>query len=387
MSEYKSKLAVVITAGYVNRMPYLVDVLYCLNNQSMQGFNVVLVDDSDDMAPDSLFRQLVGFMATYKTMPTIAYDPRLPLDYAKKKDKFAFVHRLASEGIKFGMSYLKTSGKTGCSASCIAGIKYAIDNFKPEYIALHDDDDMSVYNRFELQVQALDEAKKNGIKVSACGCDKLEFGMMHAGRSAKAAIPQITKEMIDGCKVGENADKSDQEICDAIMHHHINRTIINIQAQALFFGAAMYKPCTMMTAEAAVNAFDPSFVSIGDDIVMNSRLAQAGQIIYIPQPLVLYRRHGSNLSSTENNKFREGYTRAVKQNIKDLLGIEVSQDFLNDFYATWHKLEMSDRIDEIAENTKAVLKQYAPIPVECIDWLLDTTVNQIREAHAKGEIK
>lgn len=386
MPEYKSKLAVVITAGYVNRVPYLVDVLYSLNNQSMQGFNVVLVDDSDDMSPTSLFRQLVGFMATTKNMPTVAYDPRLPLDYAKKKDKFVFVKRLGAEKIHFGMAYIKTPGKTGCSASCIEGIKYAIKTFNPEYIALHDDDDMSVYNRFELQVGSLDGAKQQGIPVSACGCDKLEFGVLHAGRSAKAALPQITQEILDSCKVGEYAHKPDKEIYDILMSQHMHRTVVNMQAQALFFGATLFKPCTVMTAEAAVNAFDPSFTSIGDDIIMNSRLAQAGQIIYVPLPLVLYRRHGGNLSNTENNKFREGYTRAIRQNIREILGVDVDQNFLDDFYYTWHKLQFSPRLDEIKENTKSVLKNYSPIPVECFDFLLDSTVNQIREYHAKGDI-
>jgi hypothetical protein len=66
----------------------------------MQGFNVVLVDDSDDMAPDSLFRQLVGFMATYNLLSVFSFTDLL-------KDVKGLIDKYTEKRIIFMPGYVR----------------------------------------------------------------------------------------------------------------------------------------------------------------------------------------------------------------------------------------------------------------------------------------
>lgn len=289
----RTKLAVIITEHDPSRIPFLMDALLALNYQTFpsvfgQKMHVILMDDSGGNVLQPLMQRIVDT----NTFPKMVYN------FTPEGMQFGIDELDPGVPVNFLFSYLKPPERLGTSAICATAIKFVNENLKPKYIAFQDGDDVSLYTRFEKQVELLD---KHDVYI-ACSTDKLEFGHNHQGYQTKF-----------------NPDPEALRITGA------------------FFGACHYKSSLMIRSEYAENLFDPQYKHWGDDIIMNSRISQMGYSAIINQPLLYYRRHPNQLSNIDPAESSACYKKAVGQSILECTGEAVSDAFLDNYYNIFHQ--------------------------------------------------
>ncbi len=308
------KLGVVITEHSYHRVPFLIDCLHALNNQTYMQFEVVIVDDS---AKDRIF-PFINQISVAKSLPTIVRHDKNYARYLRYPDEtidyYGYVPdnalSMASNPLRYPLAYIHNPVNYGASKSMNVGIDFMVKERKCDYIALHDGDDVSMPYRFAAQLQFMQQNNLN-----SCSGDKLEFGLGHLGRQSK-------------------------------FHPDPNST----RCQAAFWGSAFYKTNVMFKSSILDQfpngtLFDDSYKGVGDDIVMNARLARVGELRVIPEILTYYRRHGDNLSSTEeqSNRFEREYCRSIKQVLNENCGIEdLGDKFYKDYYRNFHLQQPTD---------------------------------------------
>jgi len=314
------KLGVIITHHSYARLPYVIDLLHSLNCQTVKDFTVYLVDDSQNKTDFTPFYECIA----KGTLPRVAVKP-LPPGY---KGKVAWLNADPAkyggrplEPIYFNIRIIQLDVNAGASAACNAGIDHALSE-GCDTIRIVDGDDIILFPSIEMQLKVLQNPNINCVS-----SDKLEFGVCHMGYQTKFS-PDHKK----------------------------------FQAQALFWGSAVYKTAVMFKASILDKypngqLFDDSYKGVGDDIVMNARLGQVGGLACIPAPLVYYRRHTDNLSITQMRVFKEDYARSIRQIFRENCGIEVPLEFSYQYYETFHKFQNTPYKDAFVEEAVSYYRQ------------------------------
>lgn len=341
-------LAVVLTEHKYDRLPYLIDALNALNCQSYRLFTVILIDDSQNKHLNGI----INGMLDRKVIPSVVVDEGAK---ARRQSNYyaASIAPGHAQPLKFNMIYVNTMHNVGASAAMNLGIDVAVKHLKAKYIALQDGDDISLYNRFEQQIEALQDPNVNVV-----GTDKLEFGIKHFGYVTRYVNPD--------------------SLPDVAVPEDFNYKYV-LQAQALFWGSALFKSSLMFKSDILSKMpegklFDDSYKSFGDDIIMNNRFGLVGGLHYIPKPLLYYRRHNTNLSLEGEHELNKGYKKAVKQNLKLTCDFDADETFLTRYANYFHHQKAGDDAIEFFKQSKEIYAKNIIIDRKYTDFIVDELI-------------
>jgi glycosyltransferase involved in cell wall biosynthesis len=183
--------------------------------------------------------------------------------------------------------FIGKSQNTGYTNSLNLGISIA----KGEYIARMDADDISMSDRFALQIDILDQDRD----IVVCGA----WGLI-LGTNDVMKVPEFNAEIIPQ---------------------------LLVQNQ-------MVHPVTMIRKETLVNngVFYNEKLEPSEDYDLWSRIYEFGKLYNIQKPLLRYRRHNQQVSTIRKSKQQQSDLLIKKDLIKSL---EISKS--EDFYLLWQK--------------------------------------------------
>ena len=163
----------------------------------------------------------------------------------------------------------------GLTRSLNAGIKLA----RGEYIARFDADDISLPQRFALQVSAF----RSDLTLILIGSD----------------VELITD---DGLFLGARGNATD--------HREIRKKLL------LGDGSALTHPAVMIRQSAlkAIGGYDESF-AVGQDLDLFLRLSEVGRVGNLPDRLLLWRQHNSSVNRTRTDHWMPLKRRAIENTI------------------------------------------------------------------------
>lgn len=183
--------------------------------------------------------------------------PAIIDEYARRDDRIRF---------------FKDNVRKGAAARLNQGIAKA----KAPYIARLDGDDVNMPDRFKKQLAFL-EANPDVVMV---------------GSKAMLIDPDGADLMIMG---------------DALTHEEIDQGLIKRQGQLVFHTSVMYLKATAL----ACGGYDESF-PVAQDLDFFLRMAEAGRIENLPEPLVRYRHHFSSAGYARILEQEEAIDRAIE---------------------------------------------------------------------------
>lgn len=193
-----------------------------------------------------------------------------------------------------------------------------------KYIARMDADDVSMPDRIEKQIAFL-EANKN---VAVCGCNYI---------------------IID-----EHGNKSGKVIFES------NPDLL--KAELLFFSAFAHPAVTMQTDVAKEVGLYKLGMVPAEDYEFWLSIAEKFEMANLPECLLLYRWHGSNVSVIQKDNLTEAMTKAC---MIHLHSFGFAEEFLNYHVkflnGTWYTATNANEINGFAEWKKALLKKNAEL--------------------------
>ena len=195
----------------------------------------------------------------------------------------------------------------GQTKSLNKGLKLA----KGEYIARQDADDISLPDRFEQQVALLDR---------------------------ESAIVFVSSEMefIDsnGCSLGTTKLSCDPDL---------------VPWYLLFYNYIQGHSQVMFRREQVISlgGYSESFYSPIQDYELWSRLVKSGKCAIIPSVLLKLRKHGNSFSSGNGGVMQTCMLHLVGQNLKPLLGREISSEEAKELKRFWTGSWWNDNFPDI----------------------------------------
>lgn len=222
--------------------------------------------------------------------------------------------KLAAEDSRIKLMHNATNLKI------VACLNKAIEMASGKYIARMDADDISLPDRIEKQIAFL-EAHEN---IAACGCNYI---------------------IIDehGNKTGKVLFESKPEL---------------LKAELLFFSAFAHPAVTMRTAAAREAGLYKAGMVPAEDYEFWLSIAEKFEMANLPENLLLYRWHGSNISVVQKNNLTEAMTKACMMHL-DSFGfaetfLHYHVKFLN---GTWYMATNADEINGFSKWKEALLKK------------------------------